>query len=357
MTYYMKSGNQVTITDSESIDITTKLPVDTYAVRFNAQAGKFYLETVDSFREPKKLYGDVLTRRDRIMNTFQSRNSSTGVMLVGEKGSGKTMLARLLSIGARDAGMSTLLVSSPFCGDAFNKFVQDIDQPCMFLFDEYEKTYGTDDQEQLLSLFDGVFPTKKLFVVTSNSLERMDAHVMNRPGRMFYRYDYTGLDVDFIQQYCEDNLHDKNMVEKVIQASILYDAFNFDVLQAMVEEMNRYDETPSQVLKVLNIRPAENNRWMSFKVFSKETQEEMKYVYPSGWNLDPFKFSLNLEYCLKEEQKYRAKNQEQVRFGHSNMVKVDAANKRFIFEVKDLIIVAERVAHSASKQAVDYLDY
>jgi hypothetical protein len=36
----------------------------------------------------------------------------------------------------------------------------------------------------------------------------------------------------------------------------VFSAFNFDLLKGMVEEMNRYNETPAQVLKFLNARPS-----------------------------------------------------------------------------------------------------
>ena len=84
---------------------------------------------------------------ERVLSTFESRPAATGILLEGEKGSGKSMLLKLLSINARKAGMPTIVINSPFCGDGFNTFIQSISQPAIIAFDEFEKIYNRDDQE------------------------------------------------------------------------------------------------------------------------------------------------------------------------------------------------------------------
>ena len=76
----------------------------------------------------------------------------------------------------------------------------------------------------------------------------------NRPGRIFYMIDYKGLDVNFIREYCEDNLKNKQHIDSIANISTIFDAFNFDMLKALVEEMNRYNETPQEALRMLNVK-------------------------------------------------------------------------------------------------------
>lgn len=78
--------------------------------------------------------------------------------------------------------------------------------------------------------------------------------MMNRPGRLYYLLEFHGLDQDFIKEYCEDNLQRKDYIQAVLATAALFRSFNFDMLKAMVEDMNRYDESPSEVLKFLNVR-------------------------------------------------------------------------------------------------------
>lgn len=255
MTFYIKSGNKFHIAADDSLDIRKTLEVGNYVVKFDKGANKFYLETVETFKEISHVYGTSKSTAERMLNTFKQRTVNTGVMLSGEKGSGKTLLSKLLSIYAAKDGIPTILVNEAFTGDEFNKFIQDIDQPCVIIFDEFEKVYDKQDQEKALTLLDGVFPSKKLIIITCNDKWRVNEHMQNRPGRLFYMLEFKGLEIDFIREYCADNLNNKTHIEQICQMSYLFDSFNFDMLKAIVEEMNRYDESPMQVLQFINAKP------------------------------------------------------------------------------------------------------
>ena len=256
MSYFIKSGNTFKVADKDSLDIQERLPVGNYIVKQD-QFGNFFLETVDSFEIKGKKYGDNDRNRDRIFNTFIDRTSSTGVMLTGEKGSGKTLLAKSLALKCADEGIPTILINQPWRGEAFNSLLQDISQPCMVLFDEFEKVYDSDEQEEMLTLLDGVFPSKKLFLITCNDKWRINQHMRNRPGRIFYMLDFKGLSGEFIREYCYDNLVDKslNTIDSVVTVGSLFSEFNFDMLKALVEEMNRYGETAQEAMQMLNAKP------------------------------------------------------------------------------------------------------
>ena len=256
MSYFIKNGNTFKVADKDSLDIQERLPVGNYIVKQD-QFGNFFLETVDSFEIKGKKYGDNDRNRDRIFNTFIDRAASTGVMLTGEKGSGKTLLAKSLAIKCAEKGIPCLLINQPWRGEAFNSLLQDISQPCMVLFDEFEKVYDHDEQEEMLTLLDGVFPSKKLFLITCNDKWRVNQHMRNRPGRIFYMLDFKGLDQEFIREYCYDNLKDSSLknIDSVVTVGSLFSEFNFDMLKALVEEMNRYGETAQEAMQMLNAKP------------------------------------------------------------------------------------------------------
>ena len=94
MSYFLKSGNTYRVTKKESLDLTEHLPAGNYIIQKNEMTGELFLEKIDAFQAIGKVYGDSLKNTDRIVNTFMDRPSTTGVMLTGEKGSGKTLLTK-----------------------------------------------------------------------------------------------------------------------------------------------------------------------------------------------------------------------------------------------------------------------
>lgn len=252
---YLKSGTTYRVTSREAIDLHDRLPAATFSVKYDERANQYYLEVVESFTTSGKIYGDTIAQKNRILATFHDRAASTGVVLAGSKGSGKTLLAKLLSIDAATEGIPTLLVNQPFRGEEFNSFIQGIDQEAVIIFDEFEKVYSREQQPGLLTLLDGVYSTKKLFVLTCNDQWHIDSHMRNRPGRIFYRLDFTGVSPEFIEEYCGENLTNTGYIESIVRLSTLFDEFNFDILKALVEEMNRYGEDPQTVMRMLNAKP------------------------------------------------------------------------------------------------------
>ena len=255
----------------------SELPVGTYTL--NEDNSGLYLSETESFTLPKKVYGTTEKYARRTLSTFASRPLLTGVLLEGEKGSGKTLLGKQISLLGLAAGYSTIIINAPFRGSAFNLFMQQITQPCVLLFDEFEKVYdGREDQQELLTFLDGTVPTKKLCVLTVNVSYSLDTNMINRPGRLFYCLAFHRLEESFIREYALDTLKNQALVEDVVKAATTFTRFNFDQLQALVEEMNRYDETPIQALQWLNIQPSRENN----KTFTVEL------VDPKGKKLRPY---------------------------------------------------------------------
>lgn len=330
MSYFIRTGNNFRIAAEEALDIKTELPVGNYTVKFNEMGGFFFLEMVDSFKQVPKLYGDTQKNATRVIRTFLDRPNSTGIMLNGEKGSGKTLLAKTLSLEAALLDIPTIIINDPWTGDNFNKFLQDIEQPCVILFDEFEKVYDNDDQEKALTLLDGVFPSRKLFIITCNDKWRVNEHMRNRPGRIYYMLDFKGLDPAFIQEYCEDELLPDNKVhtDKIVSIAALFEQFNFDMLKALVEEMNRYGETPQDALKMLNAKPEFNNAG-KFACKLIVDGEEVKNTR-SEWNGNPLSGTIYFEWDPNPEDDDSEYEERTLTPNH--IVKVEAQEGRFIYQ-------------------------
>jgi len=347
--YFLKSGNTYRVTKKEALDITDQLPAGNYIIQKNEMTGELFLEKIDSFQPIGKVYGDSLKNTSRIVNTFLDRPSTTGVMLTGEKGSGKTLLTKNVCMALAEQNIPTIVINAPWCGDKFNNFIQSIEQPCAILFDEFEKTYDRDQQEMILTLLDGVFPTKKLFLLTCNDKWRVDSHMRNRPGRIFYMMDFKGLDADFIREYCNDKLNNKIHIESIVNVGSLFAEFNFDMLKALIEEMNRYNESPQEALAMLNAKP-EFDSGTEYEINIVHNGKKVEYgrgkfegnpLQPKGI---PVEFDTNPD-DDDSDWEYKV-------FNPNTLVKVDANKGEFIFEDNGTTLTLTRV----KKQSYRYYD-
>lgn len=384
MTYYIRSGRSYRQTSSKALDIQDTLPPATYTIKVDPMSGEYFYEMVDNFTLPKKLYGDHTKNATRIMSTFDDRYGSTGVLLGGEKGSGKTLLAKSISLSLLEQEIPTIIINTNHCGEAFNTFIQTMEQPAVIIFDEFEKIYNAQEQEHVLTLLDGVYPTKKLFILTVNDKWRIDQHMRNRPGRIFYALEFDGLDKSFVQEYAEENLNDKGQVNSVMTVASLFDKFNFDMLKAIIEEMNRYGETAQEAIAMLNTKP-ESSEGHTFDITlikdGKEVpQEELEtnswrgnplsqtvYVYLGEGSIDGV--PLQTAYAMAEKivkskaapaaskkaakaviAKIENEEQEYYTFTNQDLLKVDGVSGTFTYQKDDKILMLKR----QEKKVFDY---
>ena len=260
MTNYLYNGETVNVDNSPVLTCTTELPAKTYTVA-KSMAG-YYLKVIDDFTLPSKVYGDVASKAQRIISSFNDRKHSTGVLLKGLKGSGKTMLSKMISVELLKQGKPTIVINTDYSDSDFLKFLQDIDTETVILFDEFEKNYNKKEMESLLTLLDGTMDSKKLFLFTVNSDYLIDA-MKNRPNRIFYNIAFGGLSENEVVAYSEDALLDKSLIQQVVATSKIYNPFNFDMLNSLVEEMNRYNCSVKDALEWLSFELSES--WIDCK--------------------------------------------------------------------------------------------
>ncbi len=373
MTYVIRMGSAYRMMSEQDIEICERLPAKNYTVKQNPMSKEFYLEPVDDFVMPKKLYGDTIKKAERILNTFKARPLSTGVHLDGVKGSGKTLLAKTLSHFAQKEGVASIVINQPFCGDEFNAFIQSIDVPAIVIFDEFEKVYNWETQNKILTLFDGVYPTKKLFVLTTNDSHSVNNFLKNRPGRIYYSFKFDTLAQEFIKEYCEDNLNDKSQIPSILKYTQIFSFFNFDMLAAAVEEMNRYGEPLQEVLNYLNIVP--ENKSSETYVLRFIVGDFVKVLVKNyrGFSPNNFDYYIRPEDELKElaeknpqmyayleknfgEEDYPGEG-VQIRYNTGNLVSFDSTTNVFTFALERGGIEAKLTVERVVSASDDFKKY
>lgn len=373
MTYVIRMGSSYRMMSEQDIEVCDKLPAKNYTVKQNPMSKEYYLEPVDDFVMPNKLYGDTMRKAERILNTFNLRPLSTGVHLDGVKGSGKTLLAKTLSYLAQKDGVASIVINQPFCGDEFNSFIQSIDVPAILIFDEFEKVYNWETQNKILTLFDGVYPTKKLFVLTTNDAASVNNFLKNRPGRIYYSFKFDTLAQEFIKEYCEDNLKDKSQIDSILKYTQIFSFFNFDMLAAAVEEMNRYGEPLQEVLNYLNIVP--ENKSSETHVVRFIIGDFVKVLEKNyrGFSPNNFEYYINPEDELKELKEhnpqmyvYLEKNFAEedypgedatINYNTSHLISFDATTNVFTFALERGGIEAKLTVERIASVSADFNKY
>jgi hypothetical protein len=231
------------------------IPKGNWLVKYDDQRGIFFLEETNTFKLPDIIYGDCQKYVDRYLNSYNEWDGNLGVLLSGLKGTGKSLLAKKICI---DSDLPVIMIPHPYTGADFLSFLSKISQDCIIFLDEFEKIYQKEEhQNALLSILDGTFNSKFLFLLTINEQYRMTQYMMNRPSRIHYYKAYGGMEDDIILEICKDLLDDPNKIEDTLTVCTYLGEISMDILISLIKEINLYPEqTPMEVVEYMNLSPS-----------------------------------------------------------------------------------------------------
>ena len=265
---------------SQTLQPSLNIPASTSALAYDRKNKKYHLKPVKNFELPSKIYGSLNKYANRMFTTYKLQDiGQTGILLAGTPGSGKTLLSHILSVKARlERGIPTVIISDDLVIESgVSEFATTISRlpECVLLFDEFEKVLGSQSaQDELLPIFDGAFTSKKLVILTTNNINRISPNLTNRPSRIWYSLDFQGLEEDFIREYCQDNLDDESEIDNILHISKTFAYFSFDMLQALVKEMNVYQEPAHDAIKLMNIKNDRKNMRVRYRVHVDHIDKE-----------------------------------------------------------------------------------
>jgi hypothetical protein len=259
-TKFLTGGNTIDVFNLNSETALDVLPPKVYTVEYSQMRGYYLNITKDQLELPPKIYGNTPLRVRKCIDTYKSRSASTGILLTGDKGTGKTLLMSLLANQAIvQLNIPVLLIKDAYTGSQFTSFIEMIGE-CVLVFDEFGKMYrasrhneGEVSQTSLLSLMDGVDKTKRMFIFTENSELDINDFILNRPSRVYYHFKYRKLDEASVIGYCTDTNISKAIQQDIVELSRRSRIFSFDMLQTIVQEHKRFNLPVADIINDLNI--------------------------------------------------------------------------------------------------------
>ena len=194
---------------------------------------------------------------DRVLKNFNSSGkNTTGVLLTGDKGTGKSVTAKIL---AEKAQLPIIVINPDMEEKYLEEFFKEFDQPVCILFDEVDKNFST---QKMLTFLDGMHKTaKKLVIMTANDEDDLSNYIKNRCSRIrYYRHYSMSEDAkEYAELICgEKGIDNKEEIVDFIVKNIKYPSI--DNISSFIDEViftKEWNLSLNEVLEFMNINVGE----------------------------------------------------------------------------------------------------
>lgn len=238
-------------------------------LEYALESGKVYTIEVDRYTDditfsiapdlimPEKLYEteDSSTFVNKVLTYYnKTQDGTTGVMLSGLKGSGKTITAKNIALKSE---LPIILIDKGFRPSLLVKLFNKLaNTPVCIMFDEIDKLGDDYDDDYLLRILDGANSSgKKLVLCTCNDANDINEYLKDRCSRIRYWRTFDELSPSLIQEILKDKLNDKDEVGPLTDFIVNnFGCISFDNVVSFVEEVNEYPTTSfEELFKDMNL--------------------------------------------------------------------------------------------------------
>ena len=250
MSVLIQNNNVFTLSDMTGSH--EKLPVGNYSLHYDERSASYYLKEQAAFKMPSKLYGDFGFTDRWLTSYIHNSEKNLGIMLSGLKGTGKTVAAQLFAI---NSGLPVIFITSEEYGPDFEAFLSNpVFANSIIFIDEFEKVYRDEEKSNsLLTLMDGMYHTKLIFLLTANDYGRINNRLKNRLNRIKYHKIYDKLDEQTIIDVIGDLLTRPELKPSVLNFVDQFELLTMDILTSVIKEVNLFNEDAITCAKYLNL--------------------------------------------------------------------------------------------------------
>lgn len=230
------------------------IPGKVYDLSYDRYSGDDVFKENGELSLPTKVYTSKKDEffKKRVLTYFNNAfTDTTGVMLAGTKGTGKTIMAKVL---AKESNLPIIIVDPQYPEHRLIKYFKQISTPVCILFDEVDKSFDT---EKMLDFLDGLQKTsKKLVIMTCNNLHKVSEYLQDRCSRIRYLRKYTTDDnLEFLDVLIEDmGIKNVEEVSKFCRENIRL--LSMDNIVAFLNEIKMLEDediTLEEIISVMNI--------------------------------------------------------------------------------------------------------
>lgn len=248
---FLKVGKSINFkfnTEGLECDLT---PGMVYSIDIDRYTNAISLEETSGLSLPSKVYCTQRDERfiDKVINSYNlSESGFTGVMLAGLKGSGKTVMAKVI---ANKSGLPIINIGKNIRPYILGNLVEKLgDTSVCFLFDELDKVLADYDDSVLLQVLDGSDTKgKHMILFTCNDDNEISEYLIDRCSRIRYWRKFDEMSPSLIMEVLNDKLNDKKEVKSL--TDFIKDNFevcSFDNIASFVKEANDYPTTTFEEL-------------------------------------------------------------------------------------------------------------
>lgn len=145
-----------------------------------------------TFNLPQLRFGRHKRYFNQITSGYSKDGNSTGVLLYGQKGTGKSLMAEELGNWMIKQDLPVVMIDTPMTAAEIRIVIQAVG-PCMIYIDEFGKVYhDINDRQRMLTLFSDSSFQGTMFVITGNEGEEFSEYLFHRPQRFRYAIPYSG---------------------------------------------------------------------------------------------------------------------------------------------------------------------
>lgn len=248
---FLKVGKSINFkfnTEGLECDLT---PGMVYSIDVDRYTDAISLEETSGLSLPSRVYCTQRDERfmDKVINSYNlSESGFTGVMLAGLKGSGKTVMAKVI---ANKSGLPIINIDKNIRPYILRNLVEKLgDTSVCFLFDELDKVLADYDDSVLLQVLDGSDTKgKHMILFTCNDDDEISEYLIDRCSRIRYWREFSEMSPSLIMEVLNDKLNDKKEVKSL--TDFIKDNFevcSFDNIASFVKEANDYPTTTFEEL-------------------------------------------------------------------------------------------------------------